>query len=82
MYTVNTVIIIVNKFIIIIIIGWFRFDPSRGTDYRVLVAISNINKRTKEMKSDYNNKNETLYTINAFRELSILPRYIQNPMKR
>ena len=69
-----------NKFIIII--GWFRFDPSRGTDYRVLVAFSNINRKTSDMKSDYNNKNENMYVINAFREISILPHYIQSPMKR
>ena len=61
--------------------GWFRFNPNRGTDYRVLVAISNTNKRGNNIniKSD---PKESLLVINAFRELALLPYYIQMPMKR
>ena len=62
------------------ITGWFRFDPSRGIDYRLLVDISNKNKTLED--SENVNDSENIYIINAFRELSILPRYIQKPMKR
>ena len=59
--------------------GWFRFDPSRGVDYRILLQATNKNKNEIEHN---NNRAEKTYFLHAFRELSLFPNYIKQPMKR
>ena len=59
--------------------GWSRFDPSRGVDYRILLQATHKNKNEIPR---YSNTAEKTYFLHAFRELSMLPHYIKQPMKR
>ena len=67
--------------VLILLIGWLRFDPSRGIDYRLLVQFFDKNNSSMELERKRNEK-QNVFEINAFRELSILPHYVIKPMKR
>ena len=67
--------------VLISIIGWLRFDPSRGIDYRLMVQFFDKNNNITEFGQKRNEK-QKVFEINAFRELSILPHYVIKPMKR
>ena len=67
--------------VLILLIGWLRFDPSRGIDYRLMVQFFDKNNNTIKFERKRNEK-PNVFEINAFRELSILPHYVIKPMKR
>ena len=67
--------------VLILLIGWLRFDPSRGIDYRLMVQFFDKNNSSMELERKRNEK-QNVFEINAFRELSILPPYVIKPMKR
>ena len=72
--TIKTYFIISTK-------GWLRFDPSRGTDYRLMVQLTNKNNNETDATSKITHY-QNVYQVNAFRELSMLPHYVVKPMKR
>ena len=64
-----------------IIKGWLRFDSSRGTDYQLMVQLTNKNNNETNAVSKMTNY-QNVFHVNAFRELSMLPHYVIKPMKR
>ena len=71
----------IQIYLIISIKGWLRFDPSRGTDYRLMVQLTDKNNNETDAMSRMTHY-PNVFQVNAFRELSMLPHYIVKPMKR
>ena len=61
--------------------GWFRYDPSRGIDYRLMVQWSTKNNENTTVSPGRREKPNG-FEINLFRELSMIPHYVIKPMKR